>query len=97
MLKKLRQQFSSTESVDKKFTEVTRESTVNPDMELLIAERDELSDSLKVYQKRIQVLETEAADLLKSYDILYNENKILRGKLDRSDTADHDSIQNMES
>ena len=97
MLKKLRQQFSSTESVDKKFTEVTRESTVNPDMELLIAERDELSDSLKVYQKRIQILETEAADLLKSYDILYNENKILRGKLDRSDTADHDSIQNMES
>lgn len=97
MLKRLRGKRSSRDDEDKKVTLVKKETVINPEMQLLITERDELLDSQKSYQKRIHILETDAADLLRSYDILYNENKILRGKLDSNETADPDGIHNLES
>ena len=97
MLKRLRGKRSSTDDEDKKVTVVKKESVINTEVQLLITERDELLDSQKAYQKRIQILETDAADLLRSYDILYNENKILRGKLDNNENADPDDIQNLDS
>ena len=97
MLKRLIRQRPTAKDEDRTSTVVVKDNTINPEMQMLIAERDDLLESQKVYQKRISVLETDAADLLKSYDILYNENKILRGKLDSPNTADAESIQNLES
>ena len=97
MLKRLIRQRSKVKEKERTSTIVMRENTINPEQQILIAERDDLLEAQKVYERRVNMLETEAADLLKSYDILYNENQILRGKLDGPDTTDPKSVQNLES
>lgn len=97
MLKRLRNKNSTVGDDARKVTVVKKESIINPEMQLLITERDEMLESQQAYQKRIQILESDAADLLRSYDILYNENQILRGKLDSTDNNNPDGIQSLES
>lgn len=52
------------------------------DYQLLVVERDNLLEAEIGYKKHIEDLEKESAETLRSFDILYNENKILRSKLD---------------
>lgn len=68
-------------------------NVVNVDYQLLIAERDDLLEAEIGYKKRIEKLEKEAAETLKSFDILYNENRILRSKLDTPEGAGVDSVE----
>ena len=66
---------------------------VNVDFQLLVAERDDLLEAEVGYKNRIERMEKEAAETLHSFDILYNENRILRTKLDRPDGAAGDSVE----
>lgn len=70
---------------------------LNVDFQLLLAERDDLLEAEIGYKKRIEKLEKEATDALKSFDILYNENRILRSKLDTPDGTGVDSVESYNS
>ncbi|KAL4240655.1 hypothetical protein ACF0H5_001446 [Mactra antiquata] len=74
-------------------TLVNNPKVINVDYQLLSAERDDLLEAEIGYKRRIEELEKETADALKSFDILYNENKILRSKLETPDGVIVDSIE----
>lgn len=61
--------------------------------EVVIAERDALLESDKVYRKRIKQLEEENAQILLDYEGVYKENNILRDKLDKGDDNHIESYQ----
>ncbi|WAQ95454.1 hypothetical protein MAR_028144 [Mya arenaria] len=74
-------------------TLVDKPKVISVDYQLLVAERDDLLESEQGYKRRLEQLEKEAGDTLKSFDVLYNENKILRSKLETPDGAQVDSIE----
>lgn len=74
-------------------TIVEKANVINVEYQLLVAERDDLLEAEVGYKRRIEQLEKENADTLKSFDILYNENKILRSKLDTPDGVGANSVE----
>lgn len=78
-------------------TVVKRQKVINVEYELLVAERDDLLEAEIGYKRRIEQLEKDASDTLKSFDILYNENKILRAKLDTPEGVGADSVESYNS
>ncbi|KAH3861344.1 hypothetical protein DPMN_024271 [Dreissena polymorpha] len=78
-------------------TLVDKPKTISVDYQLLVAERDDLLEAELGYKRRIEQLEKEAVDTLKSFDVLYNENKILRSKLETPDGVQTDSIESYNS
>lgn len=74
-------------------TIVEKANIINVEYQLLVAERDDLLEAEVGYKRRIEQLEKENADTLKSFDILYNENKILRSKLDTPDGVGVNSVE----
>ena len=78
-------------------TLVQTQKVINVEQQLLVAERDDLLEAELGYKRRIEQLEKENADTLKSFDILYNENKILRSKLDTPDGVGADSVESYNS
>ncbi|KAL4240654.1 hypothetical protein ACF0H5_001445 [Mactra antiquata] len=61
--------------------------------ETVVAERDALLESDKVYRKRIKQLEEENANVLLDYESVYKENNILRDKIDKGDDNRVESYQ----
>ena len=55
--------------------------------EQLKAERDAIANAEAVYKRRIENLEIEAKNLLKSYQDMYAENKVLRSKIEHGPDA----------
>ena len=55
--------------------------------EQLKAERDAIANAETVYKRRIENLEIEAKNLLKSYQDMYAENKVLRSKIEHGPHA----------
>ena len=55
--------------------------------EQLKAERDAIANAETVYKRRIENLEIEAKNLLKSYQDMYAENKVLRSKIEHGPDA----------
>ena len=55
--------------------------------EQLKAERDAIANAEAVYKRRIENLEVEAKSLLKSYQDMYAENKVLRSKIEHGPDA----------
>lgn len=51
------------------------------------AERDALKESEAVYRRKVVSLEQDAENLLKSYQDIYEENKVLRSKLEHGPDA----------
>lgn len=78
-------------------TLVKKQKVINVEHELLVSERDDLLEAEIGYKRRIEQLEKDADDTLKSFDILYNENKILRAKLDAPDGVGVDSVESYNS
>ncbi|XP_053380378.1 trichohyalin-like [Mercenaria mercenaria] len=61
--------------------------------ESVIAERDALLESDKVYRRRIKQLEEENTQILLDYEGIYKENNTLRDKLDKGDDNHIESYQ----
>ncbi|XP_053385477.1 uncharacterized protein LOC128550439 [Mercenaria mercenaria] len=74
-------------------TLVEKPGVINVEYQLVVAERDDLLEAELGYKRRIEQLEKENADTLQSFDVLYNENKILRSKLDTPDGVGADSVE----
>lgn len=74
-------------------TIVDKPKVINVEYQLLLAERDDLLEAEIGYKRRLDQLEHDAKDMLKSFDILYNENKILRSKLETPDGVGEDSAE----
>ena len=55
--------------------------------EQLKAEKDAIANAEAVYKRRIESLEIEAKNLLKSYQDIYAENKVLRSKIEHGPDA----------
>ena len=67
--------------------------TTTKPYEVLLAERDALLETDRVYRKRIQELEGENMQMLTDYDSIYKENQLLREKLERGDDTHIESYQ----
>lgn len=55
--------------------------------ETVKAERDALKESEAVYKRKVVALEQDSENLLKSYQDIYAENKVLRGKVEHGPGA----------
>ena len=66
---------------------------IDVEQQLLVSERDDLLEAEAAYKRRVEQLEEESAEMLRSFDILYNENRILRSKLDMPEDADSEKVE----